>query len=239
MKKIANKINRVKNFTRSFSNLVTWVINSFPTKKSFFHYGINSAIEYPCNITNPQMVSIEENVRVRYGINIINSPNEKVIIKKYSLIAPNVTIVTNSHRPTVTIPKILLGATHINDKSGDVVIEEDCWIGTGVIILAGVTIGRGSVVSAGAVVSHDVPPYSLVVGIPARVVKKIFSIQQILEHEKILYREEERMLEGDWRDILDEQENENKILGTSEGLTEDAKRRIKILKEKIFFVEPY
>lgn len=49
-----------------------------------------------------------------------------------------------------------------------VVVEDDCWLASGSIILGGVTIGRGSIVAAGAVVSKDVPPYSVVGGVPAQ-----------------------------------------------------------------------
>ncbi|MBD2113713.1 acyltransferase [Nodosilinea sp. FACHB-141] len=52
-----------------------------------------------------------------------------------------------------------------------ITIEDDCWLGTGVKVLDGVTIGTGSVIGAGAVVSRDIPPYSVAVGIPARVIK--------------------------------------------------------------------
>jgi acetyltransferase-like isoleucine patch superfamily enzyme len=52
-----------------------------------------------------------------------------------------------------------------------VVIEDDCWIASNSVILAGVTIGKGSVVAAGSVVTHDVPPYSIVAGVPARLIK--------------------------------------------------------------------
>jgi acetyltransferase-like isoleucine patch superfamily enzyme len=51
-----------------------------------------------------------------------------------------------------------------------VVIEADCWLGAGAAVIDGVRIGRGSVVAAGAVVISDVPPYSIVAGVPARVV---------------------------------------------------------------------
>lgn len=50
-------------------------------------------------------------------------------------------------------------------------IEDDCWIAANTIILAGVTIGRGSVIAAGSVVTKDIPPYSVVGGIPAKVIK--------------------------------------------------------------------
>ncbi|MBI2283791.1 MAG: acyltransferase [Bacteroidetes bacterium] len=51
-------------------------------------------------------------------------------------------------------------------------IEDDCWIAANSIILAGVTIGKGSVIAAGSVVTKDVPPYSVVAGVPARVIKQ-------------------------------------------------------------------
>ena len=50
-------------------------------------------------------------------------------------------------------------------------IEDDCWIAANTVILAGVTIGRGSVIAAGSVVTKDVPPYSIVGGVPANVIK--------------------------------------------------------------------
>ncbi len=53
-----------------------------------------------------------------------------------------------------------------------IVIEDDCWIGSGVRIVDGVTIGQGSVVGAGAVVTKDIPPYSVAVGVPAKVISK-------------------------------------------------------------------
>jgi acetyltransferase-like isoleucine patch superfamily enzyme len=54
-----------------------------------------------------------------------------------------------------------------------VTIEDECWIGAQAVILDGVTIGRRSVVAAGAVVNRDVPPYSLVGGVPARVIRRL------------------------------------------------------------------
>jgi acetyltransferase-like isoleucine patch superfamily enzyme len=56
-----------------------------------------------------------------------------------------------------------------------VTIEEDCWLGTGAIVLPGVRIGRGSIIGAGAVVTKDIPPLSVATGIPARVTRQIKS----------------------------------------------------------------
>ena len=56
---------------------------------------------------------------------------------------------------------------------GDVVIDDDVWLGDKVAILSGVHIGKGAIVAANAVVTHDVPPYSLSAGVPARVIKML------------------------------------------------------------------
>jgi acetyltransferase-like isoleucine patch superfamily enzyme len=54
-----------------------------------------------------------------------------------------------------------------------IVIEDNAWIGAGAIILDGVRVGRGAVVAAGAVVTQDVPPHTIVGGVPAKVIKVI------------------------------------------------------------------
>ena len=72
-----------------------------------------------------------------------------------------------------------------NDE--DVIFEGDNWIGMNVTILKGVTIGRGCIVAAGAVVNKSTPPYSIVGGIPAKVLKMRFTPEQIEKHEAILY----------------------------------------------------
>ncbi|HOA81763.1 MAG TPA: DapH/DapD/GlmU-related protein, partial [Defluviitaleaceae bacterium] len=60
-------------------------------------------------------------------------------------------------------------------KAQEIVIEDDAWIGAGAIILPGVRIGRGAVIGAGAVVTRDIPEYSIAVGVPAKPTKDISS----------------------------------------------------------------
>ena len=57
-------------------------------------------------------------------------------------------------------------------KPGSIIIEDDVWVAGGAHINAGVTIGRGSIIGAGAVVTKDIPPMSVAVGVPAKVIKK-------------------------------------------------------------------
>ena len=61
----------------------------------------------------------------------------------------------------------------MNDQKSGIHIEDDCWIGAGAIILTGVTVGKGSIVGAGSVVTKNVEPYSVVVGNPAKKIKEI------------------------------------------------------------------
>lgn len=74
----------------------------------------------------------------------------------------------------------------------DVTIEGDSWFGINVTILSGVTIGRGSCIAAGALVNKSCPPYSIIAGVPAKVIKFRFTIDEILQHEQILYPENKR-----------------------------------------------
>ena len=85
------------------------------------------------------------------------------------------------------IGKYILDITEkLPENDAPVVIEDDVWCGANVTILKGVTIGRGSVIAAGSVVTRSIPPYSIAGGVPARVIKKRFSEEQIKEHERIL-----------------------------------------------------
>ena len=63
--------------------------------------------------------------------------------------------------------------SELNLREEPVTIENDVWIGSNVVVLKGVTIGRGAVIGAGSVVTDDVPPYAVVAGNPARVVREL------------------------------------------------------------------
>lgn len=84
------------------------------------------------------------------------------------MISPRVSIYAENH----VFDEITRTIKSQGVKRKQVVIEDDCWIASNTIILAGVTIGKGSVVAAGSVVTSDVPPYSVVGGVPARLIKK-------------------------------------------------------------------
>lgn len=100
------------------------------------------------------------------------------------LIAGNVAMVgADDHRFDI------IGKAIWDSGRGDtrmVVVEDDVWIGHGAIILSGTRIGRGSIIGAGALVTGDVEPYSIVLGSRARMVRQRFTPEQIIEHERLL-----------------------------------------------------
>lgn len=87
-------------------------------------------------------------------------------------IGPNVSIYSAGHETSV------LSRVKFVEFGHPVRIEDDCWIGGGVTILPNVTIGKGSTVGAGAVVTKSIPPYSVALGAPAKVVKTLPSVEE-------------------------------------------------------------
>ena len=91
-----------------------------------------------------------------------------VEIGSHVMMGPRVNLLAENHNFQRTdMPIKAQGVTRSPIK-----IEDDCWLGANCTIVAGVTIGRGAIVAAGAVVTHDVPPYSIVGGVPARVIRQ-------------------------------------------------------------------
>lgn len=90
----------------------------------------------------------------------------KITIGQDCLIASHSGIYAHNHNFTDAKQKI----TEQGFTAQGIVIEDDCWLGSGVKVLDGVTIGKGSVIGAGAVVTKHIPPYSIAVGVPAKVI---------------------------------------------------------------------
>ena len=123
---------------------------------------------------------------------IIYCTDAPCIIGKKVLFGPRPTIITGDHRidilgkyiTDVTVEEKFVDGVNVYDQP--VVIEDGVWCGANVTILKGVTIGRGSVVAAGAVVTKSFPPYSIIGGIPAKLIKMRFTEEEIKKNENDL-----------------------------------------------------
>lgn len=101
-------------------------------------------------------------------------------------IGPNCVIRGGDHNTSVLGAYMYDVKEKLPENDLPVVIEDDVWIGSNVTILKGVVIHTGSIVGAGAVVTKDVPEYSVVVGVPARVLKQRWSPEDLKKHKQLL-----------------------------------------------------
>ena len=109
---------------------------------------------------------------VSIGHQVMFSCNQEIVIEDHVLIANNCTISDNDGHP-VDAEARAAGLPPPASRIRPVRICEQAWIGAGCYILKGVTVGRGAIVGAGSVVTEDVPPFTVVAGNPARMVRKL------------------------------------------------------------------
>lgn len=139
------------------------------------------------DIKGIENISVMGNTSIPKGA-VLYCTEAPLTIGKKVIFGPKPTIITGDHRIDI-LGKHIIDVT-VNEKLPEndlpVVIEDGCWIGANVTILKGVTIGRGSVVAAGAVVTKSCEPYSIIGGVPAKFIKMRFTPEQIAEHERLL-----------------------------------------------------
>lgn len=118
------------------------------------------------------------------------SARKGIAIGNKVMFGPNVTIRGGNHNTSV-LGKYMADIQEKRPEDDQpVTIENDVWVGAGVIILKGVVIGRGAIIAAGAVVTRSVAPYSIVAGVPAQHIRFRWTTEEILQHERILCGEE-------------------------------------------------
>lgn len=156
-------------------------------KGSFASCGKGVRVGQNCSVSGVENVSVGDNSSLGSSARILTT-RAKVIIGKQVMLGPAVTIVTGDHRTDVQgkYMKEISDADKRPEDDVDVVIGDDVWVGTGAILLKGVTVGRGAVIAAGALVTKDVPPYAIVGGVPAKVLRMRFTPEEIEAHEKQL-----------------------------------------------------
>lgn len=109
----------------------------------------------------------------------------KILLGNNIMFGPHVYIITGGHR--MDIVGRYMTSVMDNEKrpedDRDVVIQDDVWVGANSIILRGVTVGEGSIIAAGSIVTKDITPYSIVGGSPAKTLKMRFSEEEIIRHK--------------------------------------------------------
>ena len=134
-------------------------------QKIFAEVGENPFIEPPMHMAYGNRVHVGDNFYANFNMVIVD--DIEVYIGNNVMFAPNVIITVTGH------PVLAELRRNGRQFSFPVHIEDDVWIGAGSIILPGVTIGRGSVIGAGSVVTRDIPENVVAVGSPCRVLRPI------------------------------------------------------------------
>lgn len=144
-----------------------------------------------------------------YGnINVIASrqSNAELHIGNYCSIAPGCRFLLSGEHNLNTITTFPLkarkfGAIGEARDKGNIIVNDDVWIGADSIICAGVKIGQGVVIGAGSVVTKDVPPYAIVCGVPAKIIKYRFSESII---QKLVKTDIKQLIDGFTKDELED-----------------------------------
>ena len=161
-------------FHQNIYRLTNWPRWDVAKKLRGWHYsnllasaGKNLRVTADVKLANPKNISVGNNCYLGDGVQLY-AWNEKITVGNNVLIAAGAQMITRKHG----FADMDLPISEQGYVNAPIVIEDDVWIGFRAIILSGVTIGRGSIVGAGAVVTKDIEPYSIVGGVPAKLIRK-------------------------------------------------------------------
>ena len=152
----------------------------------FAEFGEGSWIEPPLHaFWAGKNVHFGKSVYAAYSLTLVDDTH--IYVGDHTMIAPNVTLTTATH---AVLPEKREQGLQCNFP---IRIGRNCWLGTGVIVLPGVTIGDNSVIGAGSVVTHDIPANTVAYGIPCRPVREITD-------EDLIYCRKGVPINEDWAD---------------------------------------
>ena len=153
---------------------------------SLFKKHGNNIVFFPASsLFSYKTITLGNDVYIGPGA-ILSASVSGIVFGNKIQLGPNVTMMGGDHNTTVVGKYMYDVNEKLPENDLPIIVEDDVWIGTGAIILKGVRIGEGAIVAAGALVNKDVPDYSIVGGIPAKVLKMRFTEERIKEHKKAL-----------------------------------------------------
>lgn len=134
---------------------------------------------------------------------------EGLVIGDFVSIASNVVFMAGGNHKMDSFSTFPFKVKFLNYKfealtKGPIIVKDDVWIGFGSLVLSGVTIGQGAVIAAGSVVTKDVPPYAIVGGNPAHVIRYRFSNEKIESLKQIDFSDIDEPWILEHRDLVDE-----------------------------------
>ncbi len=188
-----NTFRKKQSYNLFLSAIVAIYRNYFKTRRAKFGFIHKTArVRFPILIKGIENVYLHENSHILGNSKIITT-RAKFIMKKNSASAEGLTVVTGNH-PIVKGEFFLQrGGAEDVQTAYDVIVEEDVGLYSNVTLLAGVTIGRGALIGSGTVCRKSIPPYAIVIGNPAKIIGFRFSPEETIEHELLLYPEDERL----------------------------------------------
>lgn len=187
-----NTLRKKISYNLFFSSLNAIYRNYFRTRRSKFGYIDRSArVRFPILIKGIENVYLYENATI-LGNSKILATKARFVMKKNSSASEGLTVVTGNHPYLKGEPFFVKAAADVQIAK-EVIVEEDVVLYTNVTLLAGVVIGRGAVIGSGSVCRVSIPPYAIVLGNPAKVIGFKLFPKQVIEHEKMLYPEDERL----------------------------------------------
>jgi acetyltransferase-like isoleucine patch superfamily enzyme len=149
----------------------------FKSFKSFKKYGKNIHLSFDGIFIRPEEISFGDNIFINKNFHI---SARNLNFGSNIMIGPNLVIECDNHKFNISGKK--MWDIRESREIGAVSIEDDVWIGANVTILPNVIIREGTVIGAGSVVTKTLPPYSVCVGVPCRVIKRRFNEQQLNHH---------------------------------------------------------
>lgn len=188
----------MSNFFKGLKRFVKHILSFWKEDILYPHVDKTARVDPSVKVYNPNNLYMEEKTNIDWGAVIMNT-RAKVVIMKNSGAAFGLTVVTGNHMSVVgknlkqVTDKVKDELDNNHELDKDIIVEEDVWIGNRATLLSGVRIGRGGEVGAGSVVRNSTPPYSVVIGNPAKVVGFRFTPEEIIEHERMQYEEKDRL----------------------------------------------